>query len=212
MKSLVGRAVMVCLSEENPPVRLEGRVSDQREALLEVRLARREMASLRSVLRRTIRLELEYVEGREVYAIPCNLETYGTAFPPALIARPTGAPRLISRRRHERFATNLPLRVVVDEADGTTAPEKWAEGRLVNLSQGGAAISLPGLLHRGTTVTLQFVAREMVRPRGKIIRVEEGDGCKLFGVEFLTLSTHDQTCLSNYLSSLGTSEAAAARD
>lgn len=212
MKSLVGRAVMICLSEENPLVRLEGRVSDERESLLEVRLARRDVTNLRPVLRHTIRLELEYVEGREVYSLPCRLETYGTAFPPALVVRPAGAARLVSRRRHERYATNLPLRVVVQDGSEPGGPESWAEGRLLNLSQGGAAISLTDQLGRGTPVTLQFVVREMIRPHGRITRVEEGDGCRLFGVEFLPLSQHDQTCLTNFLSTLRSSEVAAARD
>lgn len=214
MNSLVGKAVAVYLVEEEPRIKLEGRIEEARDGLLEVRLARRDLSSLKGVLKRTLRTELEYVDGREVWGMPCRLESYGTLFPPVLVVRPTGGARLIHRRRHQRHATNLPVRVIArageDWSDSAVTKESWEDGRLVNLSRGGAAVSLPLAPGQGTgpahaavnEVMLQFVAGEMITARSRVMRREMGPEALILGVEFLTLSNHDFTCLEKYLSAL----------
>lgn len=213
MRSLVGRAVVSYLAEEKPPLRLEGRIDDSRDDMLEVRLARRELSSLKEVLRRTLKVTVEYVEGRDVYGVPCRLETYGVAFPPVLVLRPTGPARLIHRRRHERYVTSLPVRLIsVPRTTGVKGgpAEEWEDGRLINLSAGGAAVSLPRevadgfppAFTPGSELTLQFVAREMVKPRARVVRREEAPEALLLGVEFLPLASHDATSLNAYLNQL----------
>jgi hypothetical protein len=219
MRSLVGRAVTVYLAEENPPLRLEGRIDDARDDLLEVRLARRELSSLKTVLHRTLRVEVEYVEGREVWGMPCRLETYGTAFPPVLVLKPVGTSRVVHRRRHERHATNLPVKVILGpglEAPKPAGPEEWEDGRLVNLSQGGAAVMLrpelaeayPSPCALGSNVQLQFVVTELVKPRARVVRREEAPDTLVLGFEFAPLSTHDDTVLNGYLRRLNLVETA----
>ncbi len=217
MKSLVGRAVTVYLAEEVPPLRLEGRIDDSRDGVLEVRLARRELHSLKQVLRRTLRVELEYVEGREVWGLPCRLENFATAFPPVLALHPSGSPRLVHRRRHERYTTNLPARLIYDSTehrkDVAAARDAWEDGRLVNLSQGGAAACLPRTLEQtlprafapGSELFLQFVASELVKPKVRVVRQEEGPDALVLGLEFVTLNSHDAATLNTYLRQLSES-------
>lgn len=214
MKSLAGKAVTVYLAEEKPPLRLEGRIAEAADGLLEVRLARRELSALKSILKRTLRVEVEYVEGRDVWGMPCRLESYGTAFPPVLVLRPAGSARMVHRRRHERYPTNLPARIVSStvgsHADASGAAETWKDGRLINLSRGGAGFALPLETTRaftspfptGSEVSLQFVAGEMVRPRSRVVRCEEGPDSVVLGLEFLDLTNHDATCLERYLGTL----------
>lgn len=210
MRSLVGHAVTVYLAEENPPLRLEGRIDDSRDDVLEVRLARRELSSLKAVLRRTLRVEMEYVDGREVWGVICRLETYGTAFPPVLMLKPIGIPRIVHRRRHERYSINLPIRVVLagDQAAPDVEPEKWEDGRLVNLSQGGVAVALRQELAKefgyglGTSLSLQFVVNELIAPRAKVMRREETPDGLMLGLEFAPLSVHDESVLNGYLGHL----------
>ncbi|MDI6870411.1 MAG: PilZ domain-containing protein [Bacillota bacterium] len=223
MRSLVGHAVTVYLTEETPPLRLEGRIEEERDGLLEIRLARRELSSLKDVLRRTLRAEVEYAEGRDVWGMSCRLERYATAFPPVVVLRPAGGPRLLHRRRHARYATNLPVRLIIPsprgEAEDTRNEERWYEGRMVNLSQGGAGVVLPRaladsdppLFTPGQDVVLQFVASKLVKPRAKVVRREEGPDVLVLGLEFHSLTSHDTFSLDSYLTGLARLETAASR-
>ncbi len=215
MESLVGHAVTVCLAEETPPLRLEGRIEDERDGLLEVRLVRRELTSLKSILSRTLRVDLEYARAREVWGMTCRLEKYGLAFPPVLLLRPAGGPRLVHRRRHPRYATNLPVRLSggsAGEARRTEADGPWHEGRMVNLSRGGAAVALSPALAEGDwrlftpgqETTLQFVATEVIRPRARVVRRELSTETLVLGLEFVSLTSHDTFSLDSYLAKLET--------
>jgi hypothetical protein len=215
MESLVGHAVTVCLAEETPPFRLEGRIEDDRDGLLEVRLVCRELTSLKKILVRTLRIDLEYARAREVWGMTCRLERYGLAFPPVVLLRPAGTPRLVHRRRHPRYATNLPVRLSgqpTGEANNQGLAGTWHEGRLVNLSRGGAAVALPPalsesdlrLLSPGQETSLQFVAARIVRPRGRIVRRELNAETMILGLEFVSLTSHDTLSLDAYLAKLET--------
>lgn len=208
MKTLVGWSVTVYLPEEDPPVRLEGRVYDERDGVLEVRLAGREVRFISKVVQRTLKVDLEYVEGREVWGVTCRVEAFGSGYPPTLMLRPHGGPRVVSRRRYERFSTNLPARLVHPPAKGADAAgETWDDVRLINLSQGGAGVSLSHAaaesrgkaLTPGNEVTLQFVASELIRPRTRIVRRDETPDAVVLGLEFHSLSSHDATALDHYL-------------
>ncbi|HHW15626.1 MAG TPA: hypothetical protein GXX28_11940, partial [Firmicutes bacterium] len=69
MESLMGRIVTVHLVEEDPPLRLDGRVDDELDGLVEVRLRRIDASALSPVFRRTLRVELEYVDGQNVWGV-----------------------------------------------------------------------------------------------------------------------------------------------
>ncbi|MGE5554579.1 MAG: PilZ domain-containing protein [Betaproteobacteria bacterium] len=215
MGSLVGHAVTVYLTEETPPLRLEGRVEEERDGQLEVRLARCELSPLRRILARTLRVDVEYAAGREVWGMACRLENYGIAFPPIFRLRPMGSPRLLHRRRHARHFTNLPVRLLVraaKEAGTEEAVETWYDGRLVNLSQGGAGVALPRVLADGDPrlfalgqeIELQFIAVEVVKPLARVVRRELGPDSLLLGLEFTSLTSHDTFALDSYLGQLET--------
>lgn len=215
MESLIGRTVSVHLVEENPPLRLEGRVDDERDGLVEVRLRRIDPPALAPVFRRTLHVELECVDQANVWGTLCVVESYGLVFPPVLWLRAAGKRRLVQRRRHQRHPTDLPACLVyLDDPQ-----ERRQEGRLIDLSLGGAALVVtpeaapadPWPMAPGGEAFLQFVAGEVVRPRSRVVRCAAGAERILYGLEFLAVSPHDATVLHAYLEHLDAREAAAAR-
>ncbi len=99
-------------------------------------------------------------------------------------------------RRYFRFAVNLPLRVYAGD-------ETWAEGRIVNISEGGLALRLAlGSAMQGT-VRLEFALPSLepftVRAKGEVVW---GDTGGLLGIRFLYMGEDSQQQLQNWLNQL----------
>ena len=99
-------------------------------------------------------------------------------------------------RRYFRFAVNLPVRVYAGD-------ETWAEGRMVNISEGGLALRLAlGSALQGT-VRLEFALPSLepftVQAKGEVVW---GDTGGLLGIRFLYMGEDSQQRLQDWLTHL----------
>lgn len=99
-------------------------------------------------------------------------------------------------RRYFRFAVNLPVRVCA-------ADESWAEGRMVNISEGGLALRLAlGSAPQGT-VRMEFALPSLepftVQAKGEVVW---GDTGGLLGIRFLYMGEDSQQQLQDWLTQL----------
>jgi CheY-like chemotaxis protein len=99
-------------------------------------------------------------------------------------------------RRYFRFAVNLPVRVCFDD-------EHVVEARMVNISEGGMALRLPGSKGLQGTARLEFdlpsIEPFKVQAKGEVIW---GDGGGLAGVRFLYMGDESRRNLLDWLSQL----------
>jgi CheY-like chemotaxis protein len=99
-------------------------------------------------------------------------------------------------RRYFRFAVDLPVRVCFDD-------EHFVEARMMNISEGGMALRLPGSNGLQGTARLEFdlpsIEPFKVQAKGEVIW---GDGGGLAGVRFLYMGDESRRNLLDWLSQL----------
>jgi CheY-like chemotaxis protein len=99
-------------------------------------------------------------------------------------------------RRYFRFEVDLPVRV----CDGE---DRWVEGRMRNISEGGLALRLPGGCAPQGTVRVEFGVPSIepftAHAKGEIIW---GDSGGLLGIRFLYMSEESSRRLQEWLTHL----------
>lgn len=82
---------------------------------------------------------------------------------------------MIERRNGKRFAVNWPIKV--ESGDGKMTIS--GEGRLLNISSGGALFDLPGPVQQGMRldvyIKLPFKKDNWMKYTAEVLRVEAGD-------------------------------------
>ena len=82
---------------------------------------------------------------------------------------------MIERRNGKRFAVDWPIKV--ESGDGN--PTISGEGRLLNISSGGALIDLPAPVEQGMRldvyIKLPFKKENWMKYTAEVVRVEAGD-------------------------------------
>lgn len=99
-------------------------------------------------------------------------------------------------RRYFRFAVDLPVRVYASD-------ESWAEGRMVNISEGGLALRLALSSAMQGTVRLEFVLPSLepftVQAKGEVVWADTGG---LLGIRFLYMGGDSLRRLQDWLNQL----------